>query len=316
MTHSETAPAVSIVVPAYNVSQFIAETLDSALAQTFTDYEIIVVNDGSPDTARLEEVIGPYRDRLVYLKQENKGISGARNAGIRAARGEFIALLDGDDLWEPTFLERQVGEMRRRPDLDLLYCDTVLFGNTPLSGQTFMSMEPSERPIDLATLLAQKAIVVTSCVVARRQRLFEAGLFDERQRYVEDFDLWCRMAAAGMRLDFTPEPLGRRRHGGAQTSNNLACLTNIVFVYNKHRGLPGLNARHVAVIDSKVAQFQAELDLELGKKHLADRNRMEALRHLAAANRYFHRPKLTALIFALRLFPPLAYHLRRFSRQG
>src|SRR5262249_53899875 len=91
------APAVSVIIPAYRVTQYIVGALDSVLAQTFTDYETIVINDGCPETAALERVLEPYRDRIIYFKQENRGPAAARNTGIRAARAPLIALLDADD---------------------------------------------------------------------------------------------------------------------------------------------------------------------------------------------------------------------------
>ncbi len=97
---------VSVIIPAYNAAGLISETLQSVFAQTYRDFETIVVNDGSPDTAALEAVLRPFADRLVYLRQENRGVSAARNAGIRAAQGRYVAFLDSDDLWEPGFPRR------------------------------------------------------------------------------------------------------------------------------------------------------------------------------------------------------------------
>jgi glycosyltransferase involved in cell wall biosynthesis len=88
---SSTRPFVSVVIPAYNVASFVTEALESVFAQSFTDYEVILVNDGSPDTIDLERAIAPYRDRIEYVTQENRGPSAARNAGVRRARGEFVA---------------------------------------------------------------------------------------------------------------------------------------------------------------------------------------------------------------------------------
>jgi glycosyltransferase involved in cell wall biosynthesis len=105
---SSDTPAISVVIPAYKVAPFIDETLKSVFAQTFTDYEVIVVNDGSPDTEEFERAIKPYLDRIRYLKQENCGASVARNSGLLSARGEFVAFLDADDLWLPTYLEAQM----------------------------------------------------------------------------------------------------------------------------------------------------------------------------------------------------------------
>ena len=99
------APRVSVIIPAYRVTDFIVDTLQSVFDQTFTDYEVILVNDGSPDTPRLERALEPYRDRIRYIVQENGGPARARNTAIRAARAPLIAQLDGDDQWFPTFLE-------------------------------------------------------------------------------------------------------------------------------------------------------------------------------------------------------------------
>jgi glycosyltransferase involved in cell wall biosynthesis len=94
-------PAVSVIVPVYATAPYVAEALDSILAQTFTDYEILVVNDGSPDTELLETVLQRYAGRIRYLRQENAGVSVARNTALAAARGRYVAMLDSDDTWHP-----------------------------------------------------------------------------------------------------------------------------------------------------------------------------------------------------------------------
>src|ERR1700687_3102605 len=123
---------VSVIIPSYNNAAFIAETLESVFAQTFKDYEVIVVNDGSPDTPQLERALGPYLNRIVYFEQENKGPAGARNAGIRQARGAFLAFLDSDDMWLPNFLAEQMKFFETDPSLDLVYADTFRFREAPL----------------------------------------------------------------------------------------------------------------------------------------------------------------------------------------
>ena len=104
-TPVDSSPLVSIIIPAYNVAPFIVSALESVFAQTVKDFEVIVVNDGSVDSLELETAIAPFRDRIQYLVQENRGPSAARNAGIRRARGEFVAFLDADDSLLPHFLE-------------------------------------------------------------------------------------------------------------------------------------------------------------------------------------------------------------------
>jgi len=101
---SSQGPLVSVIIPAYNAAVFIGETLTSVFNQSYSNYEVIVVNDGSTDTAELEKVLAPFRGRLVYLEQENKGPSAARNSAIGKARGEFVAFLDSDDTWLPDYL--------------------------------------------------------------------------------------------------------------------------------------------------------------------------------------------------------------------
>ena len=128
-------PLVSVVIPAYQAARWIAEALDLVLAQTFHDYEIIVVNDGSPDTVDLERVLQRYRERIIYLCQENRGLAGARNTGIRAASGRYIAPLDADDLWEPEFLAEQVAMLEADPALDMVYADGTGFRRCARSRQ-------------------------------------------------------------------------------------------------------------------------------------------------------------------------------------
>ena len=97
--NSPELPLISIIIPAYNVSQYIGEAVRSIFVQDFKSYEVIVVNDGSTDTSELEKVLEPYREKIHYIYQDNRGISAARNAALRVARGELIALLDADDVW-------------------------------------------------------------------------------------------------------------------------------------------------------------------------------------------------------------------------
>ena len=103
-----------MVIPAYNVGSLIAQTLDRCSSQRYRNFEVVVVNDGSPDTPALEAALAPYRDRITYIPQENAGPSAARNAAIERARGELIAFLDGDDIWLPHYLSEQVARAQRR----------------------------------------------------------------------------------------------------------------------------------------------------------------------------------------------------------
>ena len=119
-------PMVSVIMPVYNCALYIREALESIFAQTFSSFEVITINDGSSDTEQLERELQPYLDRIVYLEQENRGPSVARNLGIRHARGEFIAFLDSDDCWLPNYLSEQMKLFKERKAFGLLRAMTMM----------------------------------------------------------------------------------------------------------------------------------------------------------------------------------------------
>src|SRR5687768_10341854 len=126
---SRKTPAVTVVIAAYNASRYIAQTLDSIKAQTFSDYEVIVVNDGSGDREELERILDAHPLPIIYVSQENKGVSAARNAAIKIARGEFYTQLDSDDQWMPEYLEVQLGILNENPDIALVYPNATIIGD-------------------------------------------------------------------------------------------------------------------------------------------------------------------------------------------
>src|SRR6185503_17337613 len=185
-------PTVTIVIAAYNSAHYIGDTLDSLKYQSFTDYEVIVVNDGSDDREELERIIRSHPVPVTYISQVNKGVSAARNAAIRVARGEFYAQLDADDQWTPDYLEVQLGILKNNPDVDLVYPNATIVGEGLFDGLEFMKISPSEGEVSFESLVRQKCVVMT-CVTARMSVIRAAGMFDERIRSCEDFDLWLRI---------------------------------------------------------------------------------------------------------------------------
>src|SRR5688572_16716882 len=119
-------PAVTVVIPVYNSAHYIAQALDSLKAQTFTDYEVIVVNDGSEDREELERILTSHPLPVIYVSQDNKGVSAARNAAINIARGEFYAQLDADDQWTPDYLDVQLGILTNNPDVAVVYPNATI----------------------------------------------------------------------------------------------------------------------------------------------------------------------------------------------
>lgn len=311
------SPRVSVVIPAYNAAPFIAETLDSVFAQTFTDFEVIVVNDGSPDTPAFEAALAPYRARVVYLKQRNTGPSGARNHAIREARGEFIAFLDSDDQWLPDFLADQVRRLDADPGLDLLYSDGIIFGKPPLAGRRLMSASPSRGPVTFESLVREECTVLTSTTMARRQALVDAGLFDERFLRSEDFHLWLKMVLRGSRLAYSERVLVRhRRRDGSLATNTIAMIRAFTEVIQDLDDR--LTPAQRALVRQQVARREAEIAVIEGREHfIAGRNGAALAafdRACALEPRRSRQLRLRAIRAALRVSPGLlrrAYGLLR-----
>jgi glycosyltransferase involved in cell wall biosynthesis len=266
-------PEVSIVIPAYNVAAYVGETLDSVFAQTFTDFEVIIVNDGSPDTKDFERVLDPYIDRIRYLKQENLGASAARNAGLLMAEGAFVAFLDADDIWLPHYLEHQLRFIREH-DVDFVCADAVVFGDSSVDEKTYMEalMEtaPPTGPVTFLGLVSAAQSLITSGVVARRTSVLEVGLFDEALRNAQDYDLWLRLARHGTRMAYQRQVLLRyRRHDDSLSGSPINIHRRELRVYDKIQQSYGLTAAERAEVIPVIADRRAMLEFELGKLYLA-----------------------------------------------
>lgn len=188
---------ISVVIPLYNKAQSIRKTLDSVLAQTYTDYEIIVVDDGSTDEsfAVAKQVIGERLEvRGKVIQKANRGVSSARNAGIKAASGEYIAFLDGDDLWHPEYLATL-------HQLIVDYPDAAIYGIgcTTMSGDEMPNVisGTATRGVLENPWVNYPSCLTGSSTTARRAKLIEVGLFDTRMTHGEDIDMWWRLLLSG-----------------------------------------------------------------------------------------------------------------------
>jgi glycosyltransferase involved in cell wall biosynthesis len=185
-------PKVSVVIPFYNAIKYLPETVDTVLQQTYGDYEVIIVNDGSTDN--IEDWIRELAHPKVHLiNQENQGCAGARNTGIQQSSGEYIAILDADDLWHPTKLEKQVNLMDRYPEAGLVYTWSDLIDEQgQIMGRVF---KPNAEGKVWEKLLEQNLVGGGSVPLIRRSYLDQSGLFDPNLlSFVEDWDLWLRIA--------------------------------------------------------------------------------------------------------------------------
>ena len=188
-------PKVTVVVPAYNVSKYIQEALVSLEKQTFTDFEVLIVDDGSTDdTADIVQKFCQQDSRFKLLQKPNGGLSSARNYGIRHSRGEYIALLDGDDVYHKDKLATHVARLYSRDDVGLVYSAsrTIRDDGKP----TFITLSGKPiHPNPLLALLCKNFVGHGSNAVFRRCLIDEVGGFDENLGSWEDVDLWLRIAA-------------------------------------------------------------------------------------------------------------------------
>ena len=215
-------PVVSVVIPTYNRVNYVLQTLDSVFAQTFTDFEIIVVNDGSSDdtAARLRPLA--ETGRIRYLEQPNAGHAAARNRGLAEVRGEFVAFLDDDDLWPLDKLAWQVAILREEPGVDVVYGQrTIMDGD----GEPHPGEHAPEGEV-LAQFASQGWIQSPGQVLIRRTALTRTGGFDPAFWGTEDWDLWLRLARSS-RFRYRARPaLIYRRHATNTTNNFLRMWEN------------------------------------------------------------------------------------------
>ena len=188
-------PVVSILFPVYNTASFLKEAMDSMLGQTYTDFELIVLNDCSPDNA--EEILDAYSDpRIVrYRGIKNQGLANVLNVGMDMARGKYIARMDSDDISLPTRLEVQIKYMEEHPYVDLCSCGMKLFG----AKSEIWVRESDPEKIKITALYHSPILHASS--VWRKESFDKAGLrFRQDMVPAEDYDMWCRALVSGLKL--------------------------------------------------------------------------------------------------------------------
>lgn len=209
-------PRVSIIIPAYNAMRYLPETLESAIAQSFTDFEVVIVNDGSTDN--IEDWFLTVEDsRARLISQPNQGKSVAVNEGIAQTHGEYIAFLDADDLWAPTKLEAQVACLDANPEAGLVYTWTALTDETGKATGRIVASHAEGQV--WKTLLLKNFLACGSTPLVRRQCFEVVGLFSPELPPAEDWDMWLRLAA---RYEFAviKQPLVRYRKHADNISTN------------------------------------------------------------------------------------------------
>lgn len=194
---------VSVIIPTYNNAQFVAQAVDSVLAQTYPDFEVIIVDDGSTDDT--QAALAGYDKRIRYIYQENRGPAAARNHGYHVSSGDYLLFLDSDDLVPTDKLEVQVSFLEMRPEFGLVYSAwrQIDEGGTRILGE----VRPSRQGHLLREILCRRLFFFPGAAVIRRECLEQVGLFDEALFGCEDADLWLRLAYAGYAFGYVDVPL-------------------------------------------------------------------------------------------------------------
>lgn len=250
-------PLVSVTICCYNSEEYIAETVRSVLAQTWDDFEIVTVNDGSTDLT--EEIIKSFSDpRIQYYFQTNAGVGATRNRAVDLSRGKYVAFLDHDDLWEPSKLEKQIPLLETRPEVALVYSDCYFIdphGDRFATYFAYQGVEPC-RGRALSALVKHGCFMQLPSVVVRKDALIEVGKFDPRYNIVEDYDTWMKIAAAH-EVDYVREPLCSYRDHPANTSKTqqergYQELLNLVTEWSRRRDL---SPEALTELDRKYAEY-------------------------------------------------------------
>ena len=272
-------PTISIVLPTFNRLQFVPDTLESVFAQTLTDWELIIADDGSADATRdyLRKVAERPRVRVLWL--EHSGLPAlATNAAIREARGEYVAFLDSDDLWLPQKLERQVASLRRRAECGWSYTRFMIVDSTGrITNPRPAGSYPAKGGWIWESLLDGETVIAQPSVLVSRALLEEQGAFDEGLRMCYDDDLWFRLAARS-EVDAVDEPLTLiRRHGSHSGSDVIAWEDRLrVFerLLRQQTGEPG---------EARARSRRAAMSAGLARSQAASGNRMQALTTVLAS---------------------------------
>ena len=264
---------VSVVIPCYNQGRYLDEAIASTIDQDYPAIEVIVVDDGSTDET--PEVAARWVHRITYLRQPNAGVSAARNRGVRAARGEVIALLDSDDILLPHAVTRRIAILDRRPDVGFVCGEAILFDQAGESGlKSSQSGQP--RHVNGFRWETVEYCATISTVMMRRRAFDAANGFDESLAYAEDWLLWVQLSRL-IEMVYLPEPVARYRLHPASATMDVARMNTI-----------NRQAAAKAVESSHFPEYPANFRAKLLYYRFATAWRLE--------------PKTTALGFLVRAF--------------
>jgi glycosyltransferase involved in cell wall biosynthesis len=251
---------VDIIIPAFNAAKYLPFALESVSSQTFDDWQILLVDDGSTDNTA--EVVAPFLDRfgskIKYIKQNNRGLPAARNTAIRASTAEFLALLDADDVWLPCRLSESLKAFAERPQVGLAYGLVTHIDQEGRLGGTFAGNRRNAEGRIAPYIYMRKVELPCPTVTFRRQCIDEVGSFDEAMRATEDRDLWLRIALR-YEVAFVPKVLAYYRQSpNSMSADSQRMLNAQLHFIRKHYGSAGCGLRSRQIAWARVYKQQAE----------------------------------------------------------
>jgi glycosyltransferase involved in cell wall biosynthesis len=304
-------PLVSVIIPTYNSADYIEEALESVFEQTFQDFEIIVIDDGSTDGTG--EILKKYGERVKYLFQENGGPASARNRGIRIARGEYIAFLDADDLWVSTKLEKQVSLFHQRKHLGMVTTGACSFDEKGVFGYS-TDKRKTLMVGDIARNIFLRSNIGTPTVMVRKEVFDSIGFFEENIRQAEDDNMWIRITAH-YDVELIDEALIKiRNHPGRMTLNKSELLKSV------QTSIQLLRTKYGDTVKKKIEKAVpikiSHVQFSIGYSHYENGNYREARK--AFIKGAYHRiwTWKNPLFFMLTFIPPgLATYLKALRRK-
>lgn len=310
-------PRVSVVIPCFEAAHFVADAVASVLEQGEDGAEIIVVDDGSSDPDALARALRPFGAAVTLLHGPHEGLPSARNRGIAAARGRYLAFLDADDRWKPGFLPRQI-QLLEEHEADLVYCDAELFGPLAGRGGTVMRSHPSRGEVTVAAVLAGECVVVMSTVLVRADRVRTVGGFDVDLRLCEDVDLWVRLLLAGGRFIYHHDALALRRiHGANMSRDGEGMLRGSLAIITRYAAEANLTAGERTRVERRVRRIRVALHILTAKKAILAGEPHSARRELWDAFRRMRAWKPLAAALSLTIAPgPTMRFLRGRQERG
>jgi len=291
------APTVSIITPAYNAARFLPETVASVFRQTFHDFELLIVDDGSTDgTLELARSWERTDPRVRVFTRANGGSSRARNTAMQSARGSYFALLDSDDLWQPSFLAAQLAVFEQYPEVGVVAGNAYNLGGA-FNGRPLQPPGGDCRPLRLLDIIEHENSVCIMSVF-RRAVADRIGNFDESLNHNEDYDYWIRAAQAGFAFVLNPRPLAYyRRRDESKSADEVGMIQGIIGVlqhaYDRCPDFP----RERAAIERQIRRFNQERLYASAKASLRRRDFDTAAREFEALSNL--RQDLSSELFAL-----------------